>query len=69
MNPIKLPSVLLTMRQPSASVPVVLVVEEAEVDGGGALGEEGEVDALAVPGGAERVGLAGPDPHCFGSTL
>lgn len=28
MNPIKLPSVLLTIRQPSASVPVVLVVED-----------------------------------------
>jgi CheY-like chemotaxis protein len=28
MNPIRLPSVLLPMRQPSASVPVVLVVED-----------------------------------------
>jgi hypothetical protein len=28
---------------------------EAEVDSGGVLGEQDEVDALAVPGGARRV--------------
>src|SRR5581483_8755086 len=44
-------------------VVAVRPVEEAELDAGRALGEEREVDARAVPGRAERIGLAGPDPH------
>ena len=39
------------------------VVEQAEVDGGGVLGEDGEVDPFAVPRGAEWVGAPRPDPH------
>ena len=38
-------------------------VEEAELDRRGVLGEEREVDALAVPGGPERPRTSGPDPH------
>src|SRR6185437_11689941 len=39
------------------------LVEEAELDAGGVLGEEREVDSLSIPGCAERIGLAGPDAH------
>src|SRR5262249_46898175 len=38
-------------------------LEEAQLDLGGALGEEGEVDARPVPGGPERVRATGPDAH------
>ena len=41
---------------------VVRPVEEAEVDAGRVLGEQGEVDALAVPRGALRVRRSRPDP-------
>src|SRR5204863_3299704 len=42
----------------------VAVVEEAELDPLGVLGEDREVRALAVPGGAEREGTPGPErPH------
>jgi len=34
-------------------------IEEAELDGGGVLAEEGEVHALAVGGSAERIRGAG----------
>ena len=40
---------------------VVLVVEQAQLDPLGVLGEHGEVRAAAVPRGAERIWLAGPD--------
>ena len=43
------------------------VVEEAQLDRGGVLGEQGEVDPAAVPGGAERMGTPRPDPHGAGS--
>ena len=36
------------------------LAEQAQVDGGGRLGEQGEVGALAVPGRAERERCAGP---------
>ena len=36
-------------------------VEQAQLDLLGVLGEQREVDALAVPGGAARIGPAGPD--------
>ncbi len=39
------------------------IVEEAQLHRPRALGEEGEIDPLAVPGGAERVRSPGPDPH------
>ena len=38
-------------------------VEQAQLDLGGVLGEQREVDAGPVPGRAERVGLARPDAH------
>ena len=37
------------------------VVEQAQLDAGGVLGEDGEVGALAIPGRAQRVGATGPD--------
>ena len=37
------------------------VVEQAQLDAGGLLGVDGEVRALAIPGGSERVGAAWPD--------
>ena len=39
------------------------LVEEAQVDGGRVLAEEREVHPRAVPGRAERIRLAPPDPH------
>jgi hypothetical protein len=36
-------------------------VEQAQLDAGGVLREEREIDALAIPGGTQRVGLARPD--------
>ena len=42
---------------------IVRPLEQTELDGGRVLGEDGEVDALSVPGGAEGVGKAGPDAH------
>ena len=36
-------------------------IEEAQLDGGGVLAEEGEVHALAVGSGAERIRAAGAD--------
>ncbi len=42
---------------------VAALVEEAKVDAGGDLGEEREVGAGAVIGGAEWIGAAGPDLH------
>jgi hypothetical protein len=42
---------------------VVLVIEEAELDAGRVLREEGEVDAFAIPRRTEWVGLARPDAH------
>src|ERR1035437_704763 len=42
---------------------VVGMLEDAELDGGGMLREEGKVDPFAVPGGPEWVGPSGPDPH------
>ncbi len=38
-------------------------VEKAELHRPRALGKEGEVHPLAVPGGTERMGTSGPDPH------
>ena len=38
-------------------------VEQAQLDLGGVLGEEGEIDPGAVPGGAEGIGLSRPDSH------
>ena len=49
------------MRAVSRASPAA--VEQAELDGGRVLREEGEVDPFAVPGGAERIRLAGPDAH------
>ena len=46
---------------------VVFVLEQAELDAGRVLGEDREVDALAVPCGTERIRLAGPDAHVFSS--
>ena len=46
---------------------IVRVVEEAQFDAGSDLGEEGEVDACAIPGGSEWLRLSGPDTHCDGS--
>jgi hypothetical protein len=37
--------------------------EQAELDPGRVLGEQGEVHALAIPGGPEGVGTAGSDLH------
>src|SRR5262249_51379258 len=37
--------------------------EQAEIDGGRVLREEGEVHPLPIPRGAERIRCAGPDPH------
>ncbi len=45
---------------------VVGMLEDAELDCGGMLGEECEVDALPVPGGSQRVGRPRPDPHVHG---
>src|SRR4029453_105700 len=42
---------------------VIRPVEQAELDRGGMLREEREVHPLAIPGGTERVGAAGPDAH------
>ena len=39
---------------------VVVAVVEAELHAGGVLRGQGEVDALAVPRGAEREGTTGP---------
>ena len=36
-------------------------VKEAEIDAGGVLGIEGEVDAVAAPRGAQGIRLAEPD--------
>src|SRR5690606_28756730 len=36
-------------------------VEQAQLDTAGMGREQGEVDAVAVPGGAERIGLSRPD--------
>jgi hypothetical protein len=38
-------------------------IEQAELDGGRVLAEEGEVHAGAIPGGTERERGAAPDPH------
>ena len=40
-----------------------VVVDEAELDALGDLGEDGEVHTRSVVGGSEGVGLAGPDLH------
>ena len=39
----------------------ILRVEEAKVDGGGALGEEGKINAIAEPAGAERIRITEPN--------
>ena len=44
-----------------------VVVEQAQLDAGGDLGEEGEVGAGAVVGGAEGEGLSGPESHRAGT--
>ena len=43
-------------------------VEQAELDAGGVLGEQREVDADAVPGGAERIRGAGQTRRCVVGT-
>src|SRR5215472_6267159 len=42
---------------------IVFTIEEAEIDRRCIFGEQGEVDALAVPRCSERIGFAGPDAH------
>jgi hypothetical protein len=37
------------------------VVKQAQLDLVGVLGEQGEIDSLSVPGGAQGIGFAGPD--------
>jgi hypothetical protein len=44
----------LAQRDPGGFLGRLTMVEEAEVHRGGVLGEDGEVGALAVPGGTER---------------
>ena len=48
---------------------VVFAVEQAQLDAGRVLGEDREVDALAVPSCAEWIGLAWPDTHIVWSVL
>jgi hypothetical protein len=43
-------------------------VEQAQLHAGGVLGEEGEVDAGAVPGRAERIRLAGLGLHALNAS-
>ena len=61
---IAVPDVAGTFRQSDALglVGIVGAVEEAELDRGGVLGEQGEIDARAVPKGAKRERRAGPGP-------
>jgi hypothetical protein len=42
---------------------VVFVIEETQLDAGRILGEDGEVDAFAIPRRTEWVGLSRPDAH------
>src|SRR5438094_264574 len=42
---------------------VVGLLEQAQLDGFGVLGEEGEVHSLPVPRGPLRIGAARPHPH------
>ena len=44
---------------------VVLAMKQAQLDRGRVFGKEGEVDALAVPRGAERVWFTGQDAHVW----
>jgi hypothetical protein len=39
------------------------VVEQAQLHRRGILGKQREVHSLAIPGGAKRVGMPGPDSH------
>jgi hypothetical protein len=38
-------------------------VKQAQLDGGGALRKNGEIDAIAVPTGPQRIRLSRPDAH------
>ena len=40
-------------------------IEKTEINRRGAFGEEGEIDAVLHPGGAERIGIA--EPNFYGS--
>jgi len=59
---VHVPHLVRALRHRHATLAVVFVVE-TELDAGGVLGEEREVDAGAVPRRAERIGVAGPRSH------
>jgi hypothetical protein len=54
---------LLRNADPGQLVIAFGTFEKAELDTGGVLGEQGEVDALAVPRGPEGIWAAGPGLH------
>lgn len=56
----------LAQRNARALVRALGRVKEAQLHGGGVLGENGEVDAVTGPGGAQRKGIPRPDAHAYG---
>ena len=46
---------------PDVFLASIVRIEEAKVDRGGALGEEGKIDAIPEPGGAERIRITEPN--------
>ncbi len=67
---VAVPDQVRLLDEPNALLVRAAVVEEAEVDGLGVLAEDREVDARAVPGRAEWIRFAAPDPqrHCCPGT-
>ena len=62
LRQVAVPDVLGALAQHDAlQLAAAVVVEQAELDLLGVLGEQREVDAFAIPGRAARVGLSRPD--------
>ena len=60
---VRVPDEVGLLDEADALLLAAVVVEEAEVDRIGVLGEDREVDAGPVPGRSERVRVAAPDPQ------